>query len=409
MSGETDWGGVAETRLAEIARLSEEGPGVTRLPFTPEHRAALEVIRGWMAAAGLETRLDAAGTLIGATGPADAPALLLGSHQDSVREGGRYDGIMGVLLPCLALEALRAEGATPPGRIEVLCFADEEGVRFPTALMGPRALAGTFDPAALALTDAEGVSLGDALADFGGDPAALAALRRDPAMVRGFLETHIEQGPVLERADRPLGVVTGICGIERHAVTVTGETGHAGTMPMDGRRDALVAAARLVDETHRRALAEPAIRATVGRLTAQPGSVNAVPSRVEMTLEVRSVDDAAREGFADGLRAFADTVAAETGTGVAIERTYAQPAARCDPALSARLAAAAEEAGHAAGSLPSGATHDASAMADLCPIAMLFLRCRDGVSHRPDEAASAADMGAAVAALAAFLRDMPAA
>ena len=200
-----DWGAVAVKRLEIIAKASEPGPGVTRLPFGPEHEAALEIITEWMTAAGCNVTLDAAGTLIGRReGPAGAPTLLIGSHQDSVRLGGAFDGIMGVALGCLALEALGDQ--TLPCSVEVLAFADEEGVRFPTALIGPRALAGTLDPGVFAMQDKAGVSLGAALTSFGGDPEGTAALARDPSQIAGYLELHIEQGPVLEAADKPLGV-----------------------------------------------------------------------------------------------------------------------------------------------------------------------------------------------------------
>src|SRR6056297_1345930 len=192
-----DWGAEAERRLTEIAACSEATEGVTRLPFTPEHAAANDLIRAWMEQAGLAVHLDAAGTLVGRkAGPEGTPTLLMGSHQDSVRNGGRYDGIMGVALACLAVERLSADRAALPFGIEVLAFADEEGVRFPTALMGPRALAGTLDPGVFDLTDRDGVRLGCALAAFGGDPDGIGAAARDPATVRGFVEEHIEPGPV---------------------------------------------------------------------------------------------------------------------------------------------------------------------------------------------------------------------
>ncbi len=397
---------LALERLAALAACARAGPGVTRLPFTPEHRAALALVTAQMEAAGLAVHLDAAGTLVGRLeGPPGAPTLLLGSHQDSVREGGAFDGIMGVVLPLLALETLRDEGVGLPFAVEVLAFADEEGVRFPTALIGPRALAGTFDPGVLDMTDADGVSLRDAMTGFGLDPDAIPGLARDPDSVLGYVETHIEQGPVLEAAGEALGVVTAICGIERHPVTFTGETGHAGTLPMDMRRDALVGAAALVAEVDRLARATPGLLGTVGTLDVAPGAVNAVPREVRLMVELRAPDDAAREAAGAALAGFAQATAAVRGLTLDMRRSYHQQATPCDPALSDRLAAAvAAETGVPAPRLPSGATHDASAMADLCPVAMLFVRCKGGVSHRPEEAASGDDMARAVAALVAFLK-----
>ncbi|OWY08771.1 Zn-dependent hydrolase [Thioclava sp. F42-5] len=399
-----DWGAVAQERLETIAKVSEPGPGVTRLPFGPEHEAAVEIITDWMQKARCKVTLDAAGTLIGRReGPEGAPTLLIGSHQDSVRAGGAFDGIMGVALGCLALEAIGDRAL--PFSVEVLAFADEEGVRFPTALIGPRALAGTLDPSVFAMVDKTGVSLGAALEAFGGDPEGTAALARDPVSVAGYVELHIEQGPVLEGEDKPLGVVTAISGIERHRVTITGEAGHAGTVPMEMRHDALLAASDLVRGVHDMAR-DHGIRATVGQLDVSPNVVNAIPARVDLTIEIRAAEDPARAAMGAALGPLCALIAEATATQIEIEKTYAQPAQACDAALREGLAAAVRNVtGEAAPELPSGATHDASAMADLCPIAMLFLRCKGGISHNPAEYASAGDMGQAVSALAAFLSD----
>ena len=389
-----------------LATVSEPGPGVTRLPFTDEHRAVLPVLTELMEGAGLQVRLDAAGTLIGRReGPAGAPVLLMGSHQDSVRQGGAFDGAMGIVLPVLALQALGE--AELPFAVEVLAFADEEGVRFPTALMGPRVLAGTFDPAALELADEGGVSLRRAMEGFGLDPTALGALRRDPAQVLGWIECHIEQGPVLETEGEALGVVTAICGIERHAVRITGAAAHAGTMPMALRRDALAAAAELVLAVEARARETEGLLATVGALRVIPGVVNAVPGAVEMTVEVRAPEDAVREIAGQALTARAAEIAEARGLELEMRRTYAQTATPCDPGLQEALAAAIRQGGGRGLRLASGATHDTSAMADLCPVVMLFLACRDGISHNPAEHCAPETMGRAIAALASALAALP--
>ncbi len=414
-----DWGAVADQRLAELAQISEpasnqdgdqkgSNQGVTRLPFTREHRAALTLLESWMLKAGLSVRLDDAGTLIGRqAGPRGAATLLMGSHQDSVRNGGAYDGIMGVLLPLMALEKLAHEGVKLPFAVEILAFADEEGVRFPTALMGPRALAGSFDPAALDMQDNKGQSLQQAMQEFGLNPVAIPSLRRDASQILGYVETHIEQGPVLEQSGQALGVVTAICGIERHQVSLIGQTGHAGTLPMKGRRDALVAAAALISEVNRIACASDELRGTVGALQLWPGVVNAVPQQVNLTIELRSPDDGEREQAGQALQAFAGRIAEQHGLNLKMVRSYQQAAQACDTAMTAKLASAVQATGNQGLRLPSGATHDASAMADLCPIAMLFVRCKEGVSHAPEEEASPADMGAAIDALCHFLHHYP--
>ena len=401
----TDWGECAESLLNDLATCSEPGPGVTRLPFTPEHRSAIDLLRAEMEARGLTVTLDHAGTLIGrCEGPPGSKTLLMGSHQDSVREGGAYDGIMGVVLPLLALAKLQSEGTALPFSVEVLAFADEEGVRFPTALIGSRALAGTFDPAVLSMKDSQGITLRDAIAEFGLEPDRIGALARNPDDVLGFVEAHIEQGPVLEREGQPLGVVTAICGIERHQIEVVGETGHAGTLPMSGRRDALVAAAAIVAEVDRLGQTTPNLRSTVGALNVEPNVVNAVPRRAILAAEFRSPDDATRIAAGEALHQFMQRLAQDQKTTIRARKTYSQSAQPCDERLSNKLESAATKTGARGLSLSSGATHDASAMADLCPIAMLFVRCRDGVSHRPEELATAEDMGSAISALASFLK-----
>ena len=403
----TDWGALAAARLDELARISEPGPGVTRLPYTAEHRAAIDRLSSWMRDAGLSVHLDDAGTLVGRReGPAQAGTFYMGSHQDSVRQGGAFDGIMGVVLPLVALDRLLAEGTELPFAVEILAFADEEGVRFPTALTGSRALAGAFDPDTLSMTDREGISLHAALQDFGLDPRNIPALARDRGQALGYLETHIEQGPVLERAGEALGVVTAICGIERHQVTLRGTTGHAGTLPMEGRQDALVGAAEIVTAVNALARRTPDLRATVGELNLLPNVVNAVPGEVRMTVELRAPQDMLRKTAGETLGTIVAEAAEHAGLEASHWRSYSQPAQACDAGLMARLKNAVAATGGTGMCLPSGATHDASAMADLCPIAMLFVRCEGGVSHAPEEYASPRDLGLATEALCSFLRGL---
>ncbi|MDM7458979.1 MAG: M20 family metallo-hydrolase [Paracoccus sp. (in: a-proteobacteria)] len=405
MTDDTNWGALAQDWLNRLSACSEPGPGVTRLPFTPEHRRALDILTQLMQQAGLMVRLDAAGTLIGRQdGPEGAPVLLLGSHQDSVREGGAYDGIMGVVLPVLTLMKLRQNGITLPLAVEVLAFADEEGVRFPTALMGPRALAGTFDMAALELRDRNGITLRRAMEDFGLDPDALPGLRRDPAQILGWIEIHLEQGPTLEAAGQNIGIVTGICGIERHMVTLTGKAAHAGTVPMHLRRDALAGAAELILAAEMLARETDNLLATVGALQVRPGVVNAVPGEVALTLEIRAPDDALREKVGKALTQAAHDIATRRGLSPHIARTYAQVATPCSPQIIDRLSRAVDAGNSvAAPRLASGATHDTSAMAGLCPVGMLFTSCRNAVSHAPDEHVSEAAMSSGIEALEQYL------
>ncbi|NBB99087.1 MAG: hydantoinase/carbamoylase family amidase [Alphaproteobacteria bacterium] len=402
---ETDWGARAQHWLGRLAACSEPGPGVTRLPFTPEHRAALAVLTELMQQAGLSVRLDAAGTLIGRMeGPEGAPTLLMGSHQDSVREGGAYDGIMGVVLPVLALQKLRADGHELSFPVEVLAFADEEGVRFPTALMGPRALAGTFDMTALDLQDRDGITLRRAMEDFGLTPHALPGLQRAPSQILGWVEIHLEQGPVLEAAAQDIGIVTSICGIERHMITLTGKAAHAGTMPMHLRRDALAGAAELTLAAESLARETDGLLATVGALQVRPGVVNAVPGEVALTLEIRAPEDAMRAQAGAALTQTAHDIAHRRGLVLKIARTYAQPATPCSAQIIEGLSKAVEASDRGgAQHMASGATHDTSAMAALCRVGMLFTACRDGVSHHPEEHVPAASMSSGITALERYL------
>jgi len=405
LNGFSDAKAVGERALVltdELASFSQAGPGVTRLPFTDEHEKALAFLTVHMQEAGLCVSRDAAASLIGlraanVAGVRSARTLFIGSHQDSIVNGGRYDGILGVIVPLLAIERLVDEAL--PFDIEVVCFADEEGVRFPTALMGPRALAGTLDSDALSLCDQQGVTLRDALRAFGGDPEGLAQLQRDRRDVLGYIEVHIEQGPVLENTGLSLGVVTGICGIERWLVRVTGYTAHAGTTPMKLRSDALAGACEMVLAVERHCQATAGLVGVVGQLQVTPGVVNAVPGEVCFTVELRAEDDQIRHHAAEQLADYINAIAQHRKLGIERQKTYSQKGVLCDDALQSVLQLAATIDGIAPASLMSGATHDASAMADLCPVGMLFVRCAGGISHHPDESVSAEDCGQAVLAL----------
>ncbi|MEX2320663.1 MAG: hydantoinase/carbamoylase family amidase, partial [Saccharospirillum sp.] len=227
----------------QAARHSVPGPGVTRLLGSPEHKALLADLKGWMIQAGLTTELDGAGNLVGRTAPkSDRKTLIIGSHQDTVRQGGAYDGMLGILVPLAVLQHLQEQAIDLPVNIELIAFSDEEGARFSSTLVGSSALAGTFNPDILNATDRDGISLNSALRSLGANPDQIPSLKRDPAQLAGFVEVHIEQGPVLESLDLPVGVVSAITGIERHKVHITGKAGHAGTTPMHLRQDALLAA-----------------------------------------------------------------------------------------------------------------------------------------------------------------------
>ena len=396
-------GGPITAMLDDIASCSGEGLGVTRLPFTKEHHTAAAKIRKWMQDTGLAVHMDAAGTIIGRReGAEGGPTLLFGSHQDTVRHGGKYDGIMGVLLPILALRAI--DDLQLPFSVQVMAFADEEGVRFPTALIGPRALAGNFDPAVLDLEDQDGISIRDAMVDFGLRPDGIKSLDLRNTPIIGYIETHIEQGPVLDDENLPLGIVTAIAGIERHQITLKGSAGHAGTTPMRGRLDSLACAAELVLAAERIAGEIPELIATIGKMNVSPNAVNVIPGEVSMILEVRSAVDETREHGGETIVGRMKGIAARRSIGFTCRKTYIQPAVPCDGKLKSLLKEAVSSQQQNPIEIPSGATHDASAMADLCPMAMLFVRCHRGISHTPEEFAEEADMQAAVDSLVNFIK-----
>ena len=395
-------------RCDELAEFSDEPGRITRAYGAPALLAAQEAVAGWMQEAGMATRRDAVGNLIGRYEGerAEAPAFLLGGHLDSVRDAGRYDGILGVLTGVAAVERLHEEGRRLPFAVEVVAFADEEGLRFHTAYLGSRALVGTVDSAMLALTDADGVTVAEAIAEFGGDVAALPSARRGPDDLVGFVEVHIEQGPVLEARGLPVGVVAAIAGGTRAEITLTGMAGHAGTTPMDRRHDALAAAAETVLTIERVGGSTAGMVATVGELDVSPGASNVIPGRARLTLDLRHADDEAR-GRAEGeLRREVAAIAGRRRVEMAWRAIQGYTSTICDPSLTARLAAAVVANGVEYMRLTSGAGHDAVALAGLLPVAMLFVRCAGGISHNPAESVTVEDVAVAVGVLDALLDDL---
>ena len=383
-------------RCRELAAISEE-PGALTRPFaSPAMARANALVAGWMEQAGMTTRTDAAGNLVGRVAGADLEAgtLLLGSHLDTVRDAGAFDGPLGVLVAVAAVAELRARDVTLPFAVDVYGFADEEGLRYGAAYLGSRAVAGTFDPELFALADADGVHLRDALTAFGGDPVGIDSAARPDAI--GYLEVHIEQGPVLEREGVPVGVVTAIAGQTRARIVLTGEAGHAGTLPMDARHDALAAAAEAVLAVERHGRAEPGLVATVGALDLSPNVGNVVPGEVRMLLDMRHADDRVRRRAAEQLRADVEGIAAARGVDAAWTTRYDTPAAVLDTTLRARLTDALRVQGIPARDLVSGAGHDAVVLSRICPAAMLFVRCAGGISHDPRESVSEEDVAVAL-------------
>lgn len=394
----------AEAMVAELAAISADPDRLVRLFLTREHRRAADLVSGWMREAGLSVSEDALGTVRGRFG-GGARRLLIGSHIDTVLDAGKYDGALGVIAGILAAEHFARAKAELPLGLDILAFGDEEGSRFPATLTSSSACAGAFERDALTTVDRAGITFNQALRAYGKDPKDIPAAAYSAQEAAGYIELHIEQGPVLEANEAPLGIVTGIVGQARLSVTVTGEAGHAGTVPMNLRRDPYAGAAEmaLALEKIAREHPEDGMVGTVGRVETEPGAVNIIPGRVRFTVDLRSLTDALREQATERFAAEADRIARARGLKIAIESFHEIATAHCAPALQEALAASIAELGHKPIRLPSGAGHDAQVMARLCPSAMLFVRCRGGVSHNPAEFTSVADMGAAIAALIRFI------
>jgi len=395
-------GARAEAMVDTLGAISAEPDRLVRLFLSPEHRRAADRVAAWMRAAGLAVSEDALGTVRGRLG--QGRRLLIGSHIDTVIDAGKYDGPFGVIAGILAAEHFAQSGKRLPFGIDVLAFGDEEGSRFPATLSSSSACAGIFRTENLQLADRNGVTLGDAIKAYGKSPSDIpaAAYPRDEAAA--YVEVHIEQGPVLETREQPLGVVTAIIGQTYLNIEFLGEAGHAGTVPMMLRRDALAGAAEamLLGETLARDTKGEVV-ATVGRIAVAPGATNVIPANVLVIFDIRSGSEAARAKLAEALKSGARAIADRRHLGLTITSTREVATTPCHPAIQDQFADAIRALGAEPLRLGSGAGHDGQAMAKLCPIGMLFVRCRGGISHNPMEYANPRDLGLAVAALIGFI------
>jgi allantoate deiminase len=386
-------------RADELAACTERPGEITRRYGTPALVAARDLLEAWMLEAGMRTRVDRVGNLIGTLGQGDRPGIVIGSHFDSVADAGRYDGNLGILLGIGCAEELA--GADPAHDLTVVAFCDEEGARFPTDYFGSRAFLGRALPDG-ATTDAEGATLASAI-ELAGNAAAAHGSSL-PANAAAYLEAHIEQGPVLEASGHPLGIVTSITGGAKLVVRLTATAGHAGTVPMSLRRDAFSAAAEIALAAERLAREDGEAVATVGQVAVSPGAANVIPGRAAISIDLRHQDDARRTGLLARVREVVAEVAGRRGVEAAVEVIHDERSVACDPALGERMRAAAGAIGLDPPSIPSGAGHDAVTLSDHVPVAMLFVRCKGGISHNPAESVTTEDVAAALAVLTAVVR-----
>ncbi|MCC7684514.1 allantoate amidohydrolase [Janthinobacterium sp. FW305-128] len=403
-----DFGPAIMQQAETLAGWSDSDYNLTCAYLTPAHRKTAAQLADWMRDAGMQVHIDAVGNVVGRY-LSDAPGaktLMTGSHYDTVRNGGKYDGRLGIVLPIAVVRHLHERGEKLPFHFEVVGFAEEEGVRFKSTFLGSTAVTGKFDVSLLEQLDADGVSMRDALAAAGHEASAIGAIARAPEDLLGYVEVHIEQGPVLLERDLPLGIVTAIAGSSRYLVSLGGVASHAGTTPMTMRKDAASAAAEIILLVERRCSQGEALVGTVGQLQVPNGSVNVIAGACILSLDIRAAVDAVRQAAVDDILDGIAAICARRQIDYQLELLLSARAAPCAPWLMAQLAQAVESVGIEPYALLSGAGHDAMAMAAITDVAMLFTRCGNGgISHNPLETMTADDADIAARALLAFLRN----
>jgi len=378
----------------QLAQWTELPEGLMCTFYSPAHKAAAAQLRDWMELAGLSARIDAVGNVIGRYASPDpsAKTLIVASRYDTVADAGHFDGRLGILTGLVVAEHLKKTGQRLPFHLEVIGFSEEEGVRFSAPYLGSGAIAGCFDERALARRDVSDISLATVLRQEGVDLETIQKLATPPETLRGYLEVHIEQGPVLLQNDLPVGIVTSITGSTRFRIVVQGVAGHAGTVPMPLRRDAATAAAEIILEVERRCCAVPNLVGTVGQITVPNGLINVIPGSCEFSLDIRSVNDTTREDAIDDIKAFIEGTARRRRVTVSIRELSRHRAVPCAPQMQSAFAEAVARTGIKPFYLPSGAGHDAEMFAGVTDIGMLFVRCGNGgISHSPLETVTAAD------------------
>lgn len=381
-------------RLEQLALCTESSTGVTRRSFTKQSDEAENLVIGWMQAAGMSVRKDAMNNVIGRFEGrnSDAPVLMMGSHIDSVVNGGKYDGTLGVIAAIEVISVLFQTNQIPEHPLEVICFCDEEGTRFHTTFLGSRAMVGSLTAQDLNNCDDQGVSVAQAMREYGLIPECYQYAKRHADSILAYLELHIEQGPVLEYFKQPCGSVTGIAGVSRYTFTIKGKAGHAGTVPMKNRYDALVGAAEMIVKIEEMAKQKAPLVATVGKLLVGPGTSNVIPEIVKGTLDVRDMDAVRKAEFLTTLFAEINEIAKRRKLSCQFERVIEVEPVTCSRSITDCIDTAMLINGINPHQLISGAGHDAMIMAGLTDVGMIFVRCKEGLSHCPNEFVSSSDI-----------------
>jgi len=376
-------------RVDHLATLSESASGVTRRYLTPEHQAANHAVARWMDEAGMTVSMDAVGNIVGCyegLSPGQG-TVVIGSHLDSVPNGGRFDGVLGVVTAIECVDRLYRSGIRLNCPVEIVGFGDEEGSRFPSGFLGSRGFMGDVDSGLLNLRDGDGISLAEAMENFGLDPSRDSVARGHSKDMQCYLELHIEQGPVLENSNLPVGVVSGINGQTRAKITLAGASGHAGTVPMKNRHDALAGAAQAILEIEEicTALSDKEVVGTVGKIEPAPGAANVIAGSCSLTLDLRAPDDDDRRNTLRNIRDRVMQLADKRGLQARLSIIDDRAAVRCSPRLTSLISRAMERIDIRPMTIGSGAGHDAMVMASVTEVGMIFVRCRGGISHSPEE------------------------
>jgi N-carbamoyl-L-amino-acid hydrolase len=410
-SGSPENFGVRILKLAQkLAQWSETPDGLMCTYLSPAHRAVASQLLAWMQAAGLDAHIDPIGNVVGsyASAAAEAKTLIVASHYDTVANAGRFDGRLGILIGLVVAEYLRSAGKRLPFQLELIGFAEEEGVRFSVPYLGSSPVAGCFDETALQQCDENGISLAAIMQEAGVDLAGIRALARRPESLHGYLEVHIEQGPVLLQRGLPVGIVTSIAGTARYRVIIHGVAGHAGTVPMLLRRDAAAAAAEIVIAVEQRCSGEGSLVGTVGQLSVPHGLINVIPGCCELSIDVRAGDDATRDAAIVDILAAVKRITDRRGVSAVVTEIGRHPAVPCAARMQSALLQGVAGAGIEPFHLASGAGHDAVMLAGVTDIGMLFVRCGNGgISHSPLETVTAEDADIAARILLDVITNMP--
>ncbi len=394
--------------INKLAAITDHEQAITRFFGSPAFLQANKLLFNWFQQAGLQTRIDSIGNVRGRWNSSnkDARTLVIASHADTVVNAGKFDGPLGILLGLDLVEHLKQKNVSLPFHIELISFSDEEGVRFHTTYLGSKVVAGKFDKELLHKKDADQITLEEAIINMGGEPAGIPTDAIPAKELLGYFEVHIEQGPVLYDSKIPVAAVTSIAGQMRGTVTCTGEAGHAGTVPMERRQDALCCAAECINAIEQFALSTPAVLATVGSLHLKDAASNVIPGQVTFSLDVRSADEDALDTAWQSILALVEKISRRRKITSAIDLVQSSLPVKCDYHLSFLLKRAITAAGQPATELVSGAGHDGVSFNGVTPLCMMFVRCYKGISHNPAEDVELTDLAAAIITGDLFLEQL---